>query len=147
MAHDDALGEEITEEEEFVLKALIVERMTGQAFQEDRELRFPGSQPVSLARSNLDLLNQRRYWVTWKVDPAGLLSLDDLEAFLVENVLCRLHLGSRCGNPREAEAGPRLTFPSTWVNLRHNAGICAGCVSSQVLAVGSRSICKNSQGV
>ncbi len=67
MAHDDALGEDITEEEEFVLRALILERMTGQPFMEDSELRFPGSQPVSLARSNLDLLNRRRYWVTWKV--------------------------------------------------------------------------------
>lgn len=68
MKHDDKLGEDVTEEEEYVLKALIVERMTGQAFHEDMELRFPGSQPVSLARSNLDLLNKRRYWVTWKVE-------------------------------------------------------------------------------
>ena len=29
---------------------------------------FPGSQPVSLARSNMGLLNERRYWVTWKAD-------------------------------------------------------------------------------
>lgn len=70
MAHDDVLGEEITEEEEFVLKALILERLTGQPFQEGLELRFPGSQPVSLARSNLGLLNDRRYWVTWKVHTA-----------------------------------------------------------------------------
>ena len=68
MAHDDALGEEITTEEANVLKAFILEQMTGQAVQEDMELRFPGSQPVSLARSNLALLNKRRYWVTWKVD-------------------------------------------------------------------------------
>ena len=29
---------------------------------------FPGSQPVSLARANMGLLRQRRYWVTWKAD-------------------------------------------------------------------------------
>ncbi len=29
---------------------------------------FPGSQPVSLARSNMGLLSERRYWVTWKAD-------------------------------------------------------------------------------
>ena len=67
MAHDDALGEEVLEEEEFVLKASILEQLTGQSYHDGLELRFPGSQPVSLARSNLQLLNQRRYWVTWKV--------------------------------------------------------------------------------
>ena len=67
MQHDDQVGEEITEEEEFVLKASIMERITGQPYHEGLDLRFPGSQPVSLARSNIDLLNMSRYWVTWKV--------------------------------------------------------------------------------
>ncbi len=30
--------------------------------------RFPGSQPVSLARANWDLLASHRFWVTWKAD-------------------------------------------------------------------------------
>ena len=32
------------------------------------ECSSPASQPVSLARSNMGLLNERRYWVTWKAD-------------------------------------------------------------------------------
>ena len=32
------------------------------------ELRFPGSQPVSLASSNIGLLKKHRYFVTWKAD-------------------------------------------------------------------------------
>ena len=30
--------------------------------------RFPGSQPVSLARANWNLLALQRFWVTWKAD-------------------------------------------------------------------------------
>lgn len=75
MAHDDVLGEDILEEEEFVLKASILEQLTGQPYYENAELRFPGSQPVSLARSNLQLLNLRRYWVTWKVSHHACLNV------------------------------------------------------------------------
>lgn len=31
-------------------------------------LRFPGSQPVSLDRKNLQLLRQKYYYATWKAD-------------------------------------------------------------------------------
>lgn len=67
MLHDDVVGEEITEEEEYNVKAYIVMAVTGREFEEGMDLRFPGSQPVSLARSNIDMLNFKRYWVTWKV--------------------------------------------------------------------------------
>jgi mRNA-capping enzyme len=67
MLHDDVVGEEITEEEEYNVKASIVMAVTGREFEEGMDLRFPGSQPVSLARSNIDMLNFKRYWVTWKV--------------------------------------------------------------------------------
>lgn len=71
MKHDDIVGEEITADEEFMLKASIMERVTGQPYHDGLDLRFPGSQPVSLARSNIDMLNIRRYWVTWKVPPTS----------------------------------------------------------------------------
>jgi hypothetical protein len=31
-------------------------------------VRFPGSQPVSLDRTNIELLRHKRYRVTWKAD-------------------------------------------------------------------------------
>ena len=67
MLHDDVVGEEITPEEEYNIKASIVAAVSGRDWEDGADLRFPGSQPVSLARSNLDMLNTKRYWVTWKV--------------------------------------------------------------------------------
>lgn len=67
MQHDDVVGEDIPPEEELLIQAFIVERVMHQEYQEGMALRFPGSQPVSLAKSNMDLLNTQRYWVTWKV--------------------------------------------------------------------------------
>ena len=81
MLHDDVVGEEITPDEEYNIKASIVAAVSGRDWEESADLRFPGSQPVSLARSNLDMLNTKRYWVTWKVgsishrhSPLGLLA-------------------------------------------------------------------------
>ena len=67
MKHDDPVGEEIPPDEELLIQAFIVERVLHQEYQGGTNLRFPGSQPVSLAKSNIDLLNKQRYWVTWKV--------------------------------------------------------------------------------
>uniref|UniRef100_A0A7R9V957 mRNA guanylyltransferase n=1 Tax=Chlamydomonas euryale TaxID=1486919 RepID=A0A7R9V957_9CHLO len=33
-----------------------------------RDIKFPGSQPVSLDRTNMDRIEKQRYWVTWKAD-------------------------------------------------------------------------------
>lgn len=77
MQHDDVVGEEITPEEEYNVKASIVTAVTGRDSEEGGDLRFPGSQPVSLARSNLEMLNFKRYWVTWKVG-SPLLHLRDM---------------------------------------------------------------------
>ncbi len=43
-------------------------QVQGVAPEEVSRVFFPGSQPVSLARSNMGLLKERRYWVTWKAD-------------------------------------------------------------------------------
>ena len=64
LKHDDMIGESILPEEEEIVQQYVADAVTGQ---ENALRRFPGSQPVSLARSNLDMLNARRYWVTWKV--------------------------------------------------------------------------------
>ena len=37
--------------------------------------RFPGAQPVSLSRDNLDLINRRPYKITWKADGTRYLIL------------------------------------------------------------------------
>lgn len=67
MHHDDVIGEEVPADEEHIVQAFIVERIMKQEYHDGMNLRFPGSQPVSLARSNIGLLNKQRYWVTWKV--------------------------------------------------------------------------------
>ena len=80
MHHDDTVGEEVPAEEEAFVQGFVAERVMRQQYQEGMNLRFPGSQPVSLARSNLGLLNQQRYWVTWKVCCPPLLGPCELRA-------------------------------------------------------------------
>mmetsp|Transcript_11085 Transcript_11085/g.23903 ORF Transcript_11085/g.23903 Transcript_11085/m.23903 type:complete len:801 (-) Transcript_11085:769-3171(-) len=66
ISHDkiEEIGEPLVQEEvDYVLgevgRVLLPQRP---------EIKFPGSQPVSLDRSNLDLIRGHRYWVTWKAD-------------------------------------------------------------------------------
>ncbi|KAK9804496.1 hypothetical protein WJX73_010638 [Symbiochloris irregularis] len=77
MAHDDLLGEAVSPEEadtvqRTVMGAMMEQQHPGSGARDGQQwegrLYFPGSQPVSLARSNLELLKQRRYYVTWKAD-------------------------------------------------------------------------------
>lgn len=65
MKHDQELGEAIIEEEENELRRYILKKMLGD---QGNYHRFPGSQPVSLDRSNLSSLQKKRYWCTWKAD-------------------------------------------------------------------------------
>ena len=64
--HDDLLGEAVSEEEAALVQQCITMAMRGRS-QADMHMgahqHFPGSQPVSLDRSNLALLKERRYWV------------------------------------------------------------------------------------
>jgi len=76
LAHDDVIGEAIhwTEERDIKLKILEMVKQANPEMQ-DAE-RFPGSQPVSLARSNLGLLRRTdRYHVSWKADGTRYLLL------------------------------------------------------------------------
>ncbi len=72
MEHDDVLGEDVCEAEANWVRGLLMEYVMGRS---GSQLMFPGSQPVSLARSNLGMLAERRYWVTWKADGTRYLIL------------------------------------------------------------------------
>jgi mRNA-capping enzyme len=73
MEHDDVLGEDVCEAEANWVRGLLMEYIMGRS--SNGQLMFPGSQPVSLARSNLGMLSERRYWVTWKADGTRYLIL------------------------------------------------------------------------
>ncbi|OAE31821.1 hypothetical protein AXG93_1838s1310 [Marchantia polymorpha subsp. ruderalis] len=72
MTNDDVLGDGISDEQQmemqrYICCALETLGKPGQQ-QQTHSLRFPGSQPVSLDRKNLQLLRQRYYYATWKAD-------------------------------------------------------------------------------
>lgn len=82
MQHDDVIGEEVCQEEAEAVQTEIVSAIMGPAA---CELRFPGSQPVSLAASNIYLLSQHRYYVTWKADGTRyMLYISVLGTYLVD---------------------------------------------------------------
>ncbi len=59
--HGDVIGEEIVFEEQHEIQRMICDAVLGQDnWDIDKPMHFPGSQPVSLSRSNLNLLEQRR---------------------------------------------------------------------------------------
>lgn len=82
MQHDDVIGEEVCQEEAEAVQIEIVSAIMGPAA---CELRFPGSQPVSLAASNTHLLARHRYYVTWKADGTRyMLYISILGTYLVD---------------------------------------------------------------
>lgn len=84
LKHDDEIGEAISEEEESNLQQMIIQLVRGASPEQGRNPRFPGSQPVSLARANLDMLNNERYWVTWKVDNISALQKQTQNSSIVK---------------------------------------------------------------
>lgn len=72
IAHDDLLGEAVSLEEARECQDFCCWALLGK---QDPGRRFPGSQPVSFARSNMNLLMQREYMVTWKADGTRYLLL------------------------------------------------------------------------
>ena len=82
MHHDDVIGEEVCQEEAEAVQREIVSAIMGPAA---HELRFPGSQPVSLAASNTRLLQKYHYYVTWKADGTRyMLYISILGTYLVD---------------------------------------------------------------
>ncbi|KAL3683404.1 hypothetical protein R1sor_001426 [Riccia sorocarpa] len=67
MTNDDVLGDGISEEQQLEMQRYICSSLDLPA-QHHHNLKFPGSQPVSLDRKNLQLLRQRYYYATWKAD-------------------------------------------------------------------------------
>ena len=67
MHHDDLLGEAVPPDEVALVQQSVMQTMLSTPQRPytsfDRAPYFPGSQPVSLARDNLQLLEQHRYWV------------------------------------------------------------------------------------
>ena len=67
ISHEDVLGEDICPEHEQKLQVLVssilLQRAVGAS-----EVNFAGSQPVSLDRSNVSIINERPFRVTWKAD-------------------------------------------------------------------------------
>lgn len=75
MHHDDHLGENISKTEGDWVRSILMQYILDREGVPSHRTMFPGSQPVSLARSNLDMLFKRRYWVTWKADGTRYLIL------------------------------------------------------------------------
>jgi mRNA-capping enzyme len=76
LQHDDVLGEDVCQSEANWVRGLLMQYIMGRSVEPNGEgAMFPGSQPVSLARSNLGMLSERRYWVTWKADGTRYLIL------------------------------------------------------------------------
>ncbi|XP_002974489.2 mRNA-capping enzyme isoform X2 [Selaginella moellendorffii] len=66
MTNDDVLGDAISSEEQIELQRLCLSLLD--LASQSRNLSFPGSHPVSLDRSKLQLLKQHYYFATWKAD-------------------------------------------------------------------------------
>lgn len=82
MHHDDEIGEDIEQEEEEAVQWEVLAHIMGPAAQ---DLRFPGSQPVSLASSNIGLLKEHHYHVTWKADGTRyMLYIRPLGTYLID---------------------------------------------------------------
>ena len=73
MRHDDVIGDAVFEGQAAEIRA-VVAYLCG-AVNTTGGSRFPGSQPVSLARDNVAELKRREYHVTWKADGTRYLLL------------------------------------------------------------------------
>eukprot|EP00892_Ulva_mutabilis_P007765 jgi/Ulvmu1/5360/UM022_0154.1 len=138
MKHDDAVGEEIHEEEanmyrEHVVAQLRAEFLRRRGPDEDdgmtendlgklraytKRLEFPGSQPVSLSNSNQDLLHKHRYWSTWKADGTRYMAyLCHSGMFLIDRRMhiTRVHMRFPVGPRRPPIGMLAARDPAAWV--------------------------------
>ncbi|WRX34070.1 mRNA capping enzyme [Theobroma cacao] len=67
LTNDDILGDEIPHDQQESLRSFCY-KMLELNVGARRHSQFPGSHPVSLNRDSLQLLRQRYYYTTWKVD-------------------------------------------------------------------------------
>ncbi|EFN54818.1 hypothetical protein CHLNCDRAFT_24090 [Chlorella variabilis] len=66
--HDDMIGEGVSRAEGAGRAELSRSLARPERSGAEHKVWLPGSQPVSLDKSNLSLLKERQYWVTWKAD-------------------------------------------------------------------------------
>ncbi|MEW5301711.1 MAG: hypothetical protein WDW36_004553 [Sanguina aurantia] len=71
LSHDNVyeIGEAISEDETYFIQQQVYQIIHGHSPHPDpKGIRFPGSQPVSLDRGNLNRVADNRYMVSWKAD-------------------------------------------------------------------------------
>ena len=85
MHHDDHIGEDISKTEGDWVRGILMQFILGREEVDPHRTMFPGSQPVSLARANLHLIKENRYWVTWKADGTRyLIFIHRLGTYLID---------------------------------------------------------------
>jgi len=118
MQHDDEIGEEVSQEEGEAVQREVMHAIMGSP---DIEPRFPGSQPVSLAASNMHLLKEHRYFVTWKADGTRyMLYIGILGTYLIDR-----SFKVRRVQMRWPTANPKLTTKYD-PNTPHNGTLMDG---------------------
>ena len=115
MSHEDELGEPIPLEYHKELQKIVCGLLRGFGMAKNgRDFRFAGSQPVSVAQANLDLLRRKRYRVTWKADGTRYMLLAFTEgAFLIDrkNRFRRVQMRFPTRSKGRADGGPRIGQP------------------------------------
>ncbi len=118
MQHDDEIGEEVSQEEAEAVQREVMHAIMGSP---TIEPRFPGSQPVSLAASNVHLLSKHRYYVTWKADGTRyMLYIGILGTYLIDR-----SFKVRRVQMRWPTANPKLTTKYD-PNTPHNGTLLDG---------------------
>lgn len=118
MQHDDEIGEEVSQEEAEAVQREVMHAIMGSP---NMEPRFPGSQPVSLAASNMHLLKEHRYYVTWKADGTRyMLYIGILGTYLIDR-----SFKVRRVQMRWPTANPKLTTKYD-PNTPHNGTLMDG---------------------
>jgi hypothetical protein len=105
--------------EESLLRAKLMDAILGHDPSRNRTW-LPGSQPVSLDASNISLLGERQYWVTWKADGTRyMLVLMRWGTYLVDRKFAIKRVQMRW--PTQLQPGQRAKGPTGpqhhWVSL------------------------------
>ncbi len=114
LQHDDPIGEAVSKSESDWVHTLLMEYILERPDVNPHNCMFPGSQPVSLARSNLGLLFKHRYWVTWKADGTRyLVFIHRMGTYLIDraNVVTRVQMRWPMPLPPRGQGHPPPTAP------------------------------------